>query len=164
MPPAVNKQAYGNAWLVDGFVKASNPDEEIGLIATTDLKTTAIVTDPVTVPGPSEGRDTIFMTSYTPNELHYHYTSGTDRTAVFSEIYYPDWKATVDGKDIGLFRADWVLRAATLPAGEHDLVMRFEPKVYSWSEKTSRASSAILLILLVAAVAGAVAGKKKEKE
>ena len=164
MPPAVNKQAYGNAWFVDGFVKASNPDEEIGLIATTDLKTTAIVTDPVTVPGPSEGRDTIFMTSYTPNELHYHYTSGINRTAVFSEIYYPDWKATVDGKDIGLFRADWVLRAATLPAGEHDLVMRFEPKVYSWSEKTSRASSAILLILLVAAGAGAVAGKKKEKE
>ena len=170
MPPVMNPGAYGNAWFVDGFVDAPTTDDEIGLIASTDLRKTAIIgadfksVDLPDNPVPElvEGRDTIFMTSYSPKELHYHYVAAADRAAVFSEVYYPDWVATVDGKEVGIFRTDWILRGAVLPAGEHDIVMRFEPKVYSLGEKVSRASSAALLVLLVLAGAGMLAGKKRE--
>jgi len=106
--------------------------------------------------------DFIRMTSYAPNELRYHYSASTARTAIFSEVYYPDgWVATVDGTPLELFRADWIFRAANLPAGDHEVVMRFEPKVYSVGEKVSRASSLALFILLALSLAGLFGTRKR---
>ena len=174
-PPLVNPYAYGNVWFVDSFVDAPTPDDEIGLIGSTDLKTTAIIgsdfknsVPPVILSEAKdldEAKDEIQLTYYSPNELHYHYSASTDRPAIFSEVYYPKgWHATVDGKELDLFRADWILRGAVLPAGEHDIVMRFDPKVYKVSERVSAASSIILLLLVLASVAGMFIGGKKENE
>ncbi|MBO6097504.1 MAG: YfhO family protein, partial [Bacteroidales bacterium] len=126
-PPVVNYSAFGPAWFVDSVVKAANPEEEIALVGAIDLRRQAVVTAPVTLSG-SEESDSIEMTSYAPNELHYHYNAATERLAVFSEIYYPNgWHATVDGQPVKLIRADWTLRAALLPAGEHEVLMTFMP-------------------------------------
>ena len=171
LPPVVNAQAYGQAWFVDSFVPAATPDEEIALLDSVDLHRTAVIGADfpqaqarVQAQAPlEESADSIAMTAYAPNELKYHYSAAAERTAVFSEIYYPEgWTATVDGKPVDLFRADWVLRAAVLPAGEHDIVMRFEPQVYSLSASVSRASSATLYILLILSVAGIAATRKKD--
>ena len=103
----------------------------------------------------SQATDFIQMTSYAPNELRYHYSAASARTAIFSEVYYPDgWTATEDGAPLDLFRANWIFRAANLPAGEHDIVMRYEPKIYTVSEKASRASSLALFVLLALSLAG----------
>ena len=191
MPPVENLEAFGPAWLVDSFVPAGTPDEEIALIDSVDLRHTAVIgadfadaragfvknpagnatdgiseisaDDPAerTAEGTavglvnSQATDFIQMTSYAPNELRYHYSAATARTAIFSEVYYPDgWTATVDGAPLDLFRANWIFRAANLPAGEHDIVMRFEPKIYTVSEKASRASSLALFVLLALSLAG----------
>ena len=181
VPPVVNRYAYGNAWFVDSFVDAPTPDDEIGLIASTDLRTTAIIgadfkgsiptrtqsAPPVILSEAKdlEAKDRIAMTYYSPNELHYHYKASADRPVIFSEIYYPKgWHASVDGKDLPLFRADWIFRGAVLPAGEHDIVMRFDPKVYPVSENVSKASSIALLLLVVLALAGVVVFREKENK
>ena len=50
---------------------------------------------------------------------------------VFSEVWYPGWRAWVDGVEAPIHRANFAFRAIYLPkAGEHTLVMRFEP--VSW--------------------------------
>lgn len=168
--PARNPQAFGTAWFVDSLVKAATPDEEIARIGEVDLRRTAVIGDDFAqmreraaeaLASPADhGRglssrpDTIRMTSYAPNELRYHYVAASARPVIFSEIYYPDgWHAWIDTKDtqVELFRADWLLRGAVLPAGEHELVMRFDPKVYSVSEKVSRGASVALLVLLLLA-------------
>ena len=186
MPPVENLEAFGPAWFVDSFVPAGTPDEEIALIDSVDLRHTAVigsdfaearegfakissggsdedpldVSEEISVSGTA--KDVIQMTSYAPNELRYHYNASAARTAIFSEIYYPDgWTATVDGAPLDLFRADWIFRAANLPAGEHDIVMRYEPNVYIVAEKASRASSLTLFILLVLSLAG-IAFSRKE--
>lgn len=169
--PVVNEKAYGNAWFINSCVDAESPDEEIALLDSVNLRSTAVIGKDFeqareTVKAAASGSeispsDTIYMTEYSPNELRFHYKVTADRPVVFSEIYYPDgWSASVDGKDVSLFRADWILRGAVLPKGESELVMRFAPKVYSVSEKASRASSVTLLALLALAVAGML--KKKE--
>ena len=169
MPPVENLEAFGPAWFVDSFVPAGTPDEEIALIDSVDLRRTAVIgsdfagarTGFAKSSADSPATDFIRMTSYAPNELRYRYSASTARTAVFSEIYYPDgWTAAVDGEPLDLFRADWILRAATLPAGDHDIVMRFEPKIYSVSEKASRASSLTLFILLAISLAGIAVARK----
>ena len=105
--------------------------------------------------------DTIFMTSYAPNELRYHYRVSSDRPVIFSEVYYPEgWHAyldngTVSGKkdkddtDVDLFRADWILRGAVLPSGENNLIMRFEPKSYQQGILLSRVSSILVILILI---------------
>ena len=115
----------------------------------------------------------ITLTHYAPNELRYSYDTDTERLAVFSEIYYPaGWKAwiepagaygkvvnghympTAEAKELDILRADWILRATVLPAGEGEIVMRFEPESYQIGENISRACSATLIILLLLAIGG----------
>lgn len=105
---------------------------------------------------PAATGNLIDLVSYAPNRLKYHYTATEDALAVFSEIYYPDgWHATVDGEPLELFCADWTLRGALLPAGEHDIEMYFLPDSYRVGAAVSRISSVLLLLLLLGSVAGA---------
>ena len=156
-PPVVNANAFGNAWFVEEAVPAATPDEEIAFLGSVDLKRQAVIGKDMSVStfAPADTTDAIVLTSYAPNELKYHYSASADRLAVFSEIYYPNgWKAEVDGQPVDVLRADWTLRAAALPAGEHDLVMRFKPDSYAVGAGISRASSITLILLLLLSVAG----------
>lgn len=148
-PPLVNEGAFGAAWFVDSVVEAATPDEEIALLGAVDLRRTAVVGSGVASAQLSGAAgDSIELTSYAPNELHYRYSASASRLAVFSEIYYPDgWHATVDGEPVELFRADWTLRAAQLPAGEHEVVMTFLPASYRTGALISAIASLLLLAL-----------------
>ena len=148
-PPLVNEGAFGAAWFVDSVVEAATPDEEIALLGAVDLRRTAVVGSGLTSAQISGAAgDSIELTSYAPNELHYRYSASAPRLAVFSEIYYPDgWHATVDGEPVELFRADWTLRAAQLPAGEHEVVMTFLPASYRTGALVSAIASLLLLAL-----------------
>jgi len=155
--PVVNMSACGNAWFVDSLVRVQTPAEEIEAIGGIDLGCTAVMAADMPEslnPGRPGENDSIELTSYTPNELRYRYSAEMPRLAVFSEIYYPDgWKASVDGEEIDILRADWTLRAALLPAGEHSLVMRFSPQSYKTGASVSRASSITLLVLVLLSLA-----------
>ena len=155
--PAYNAGALGNAWFVDEVVPAASPDEEIAFLGSVDLRHQAVIGRdmPAVKAAPADSTDSIVLTSYAPNELRYHYQAAGDRLAVFSEIYYPDgWKAQVDGVPAEVLRADWTLRAMALPAGGHDIVMRFEPDSYRIGAGISRASSITLILLLLLSLGG----------
>lgn len=181
-PPVVNGRAFGNAWFVDSFVEADSPDDEIALIGEVDLHDTAVIGDdfswaqeafPAGASGSGQAgtvashdglaeSDSIVMTHYAPNELRYSYSTGSDRAVIFSEIYYPEgWTLTcipagegTSSEELPLFRADWILRGAIIPAGEGELVMRFDPQSYRTGEALSRASSITLLLLLILSAGG----------
>ena len=181
-PPVVNGHAFGNAWFVDSFVAADSPDDEIALIGEVDLHDTAVIGDdfswakeafPAGASGSGQAgtvashdglaeSDSIVMTHYAPNELRYSYSTGSDRAVIFSEIYYPEgWTLTcipagegTSSEELPLFRADWILRGAIIPAGEGELVMRFDPQSYRTGEALSRASSITLLLLLILSAGG----------
>ena len=163
--PVVNASANGPAWFVSDAVEAVSPDEEILLSGEVDLRTTAVLEtekyarayDPLSGKNDIPGDPAISLVSYTPNELTYTYSLPGDALAVFSEIYYPGWNAWLDGdrdKAVEVLRADWTLRAAVLPAGDHTLTMRFEPTSYKTGARISRASSILLILLLVGFVTG----------
>ena len=186
--PVVNPYAYGNAWFVSDFVPAATPDEEIALLGYADLRNTAVIGKDFqdAVKGLQTGESTfdmarISLTHYAPNELRYSFRTGSDRAAIFSEIYYPKgWKAwiepagaygevrgghyhpTAEGRPIELFRADWMLRGAIIPQGEGQLIMRFEPDSYQLGENISRASSIFLILLLLASAAGMILTSRRK--
>jgi uncharacterized membrane protein YfhO len=73
----------------------------------------------------------IQLKSYAPNELVYHFSSSQPQLAVFSEIYYyTGWKAYINNKEVPHCRANYILRAMPLQAGDYDIVFKFEPQSY----------------------------------
>ena len=165
VPPLVNKNALGNAWFVDSCVVAASPDEEIALVGAVDLARTAVLAGDLSsvIPGEVEesqvGDSQIELTAYAPNQLEYKYKTGAEALAVFSEIWcnygWKAWLEDADGNrtaDVDLLKADWALRAAVLPAGEHKLVMRFEPASYKKGSVIAGISSWLLIILALASI------------
>jgi uncharacterized membrane protein YfhO len=47
---------------------------------------------------------------------------------ILSDLYYPGWQATVDGKQVQLLRINYIMRGVPLPAGEHIVEFKFRPQ------------------------------------
>ena len=96
----------------------------------------------------------IRLEEYRPNYLKYACSTPEAGVVVFSEIFYDKgWKAYVDGVEAPYFRADYVLRAMSLPAGRHTVEWRFRAPAWGAVETvTGIASVLILLFALSAAV------------
>ena len=98
----------------------------------------------------SKTNQKISLKDYKPN--HLTYTAEVNETSLlaFSEIYYDKgWNLYLNGEEHPYFRANYVLRAMEVPAGNHKIEFKFEPEKYYLGEKISLASSAVLIILLV---------------
>lgn len=154
--PLRNPYACGNAWFVKEYKIVDNADQEIGAIDGLDPHTTAVIDKRFEnmlsgFRAPAGSGSIITLTSYAPNHLQYDYSASQDEMAVFSEVYYDKgWNAYLDGKKTPHFRADFILRAMILPAGQHKLEFRFEPVSYYAGGNISLASSLILLLLIAA--------------
>ena len=67
---------------------------------------------------------------YDPERVVIDATARRPSALVLTDLHYPGWKATVDGRPADLRRVDWLLRATPLPAGRHRVELRYEPA--SW--------------------------------
>ena len=153
----INPNAFGNAWIVSNINWVASPNEEIKAIENTNVKTTAIVNDEFkNIVGnfnPSVSKGTIQLTSYKPNELIYKFNSTKDELVVFSEIWTSKgWTMWIDGNESPLIRADYILRAAVIPAGNHEIMMRYEPKIWKIGNTIQFLSSLILILGLLAVI------------
>lgn len=155
----INMAAMGHAWFVNDYKLVDNADMEIEALTGFNPATTAIIDkrfkkDLDGFKPAGDSTDIIELTGYQPNKLDYKYSATNAGLVVFSEIYYAKgWNAYIDGKLSHHFRANYVLRAMIVPAGQHQIEFRFEPKVFFVGEKISFAGS-LLLILLVVGYAG----------
>lgn len=164
-----NPAALGSAWFVDGCQLVDDANAEILALNEFNPADTAIIDKRFAsyVEGKDLSRDStsvIEMTHqkpYNPDYLIYSTYTDKEQLAVFSEIYYaPDWKAYIDGQPAEYFRANYILRAMVIPAGQHKIEFTNEaPMIKVW-DIVSIAFSVLLAIL----VAGAIYLKyKKEK-
>ena len=152
-----NYEAFGNAWIASEIKWVATPNEEIDAIADTDVSNVAIVNNEFKdVVGdfkasPAEG--TITLVDYKPNELKYSFDSSKDEIVVFSEIWTKKgWTMWIDGVERPLFRADYILRSAVIPAGQHEIVMRYEPKIWRIGKTLAFFSSFIVIMFVIGVV------------
>jgi O-antigen/teichoic acid export membrane protein len=61
---------------------------------------------------------------YAPNAITLRSTAAFGGTLVLADVYFPGWVVTVNGESAELLRANGIMRAVRLPAGEH--IVRFE--------------------------------------
>ena len=152
-----NDEATGNAWFVSDVKWVDTPQEEMDALTEFNEKTTAIADKSEQslfgkYTGTAAPGDTIYLTSYRPNELRYNAHTRNGGSAVFSEIYFPwGWHITIDGQEASMARVNYVLRGLDIPAGEHEIVFRFEPRSIAVTTGIAYASITAILILLVVA-------------
>ncbi|NSW45110.1 MAG: YfhO family protein [Bacteroidales bacterium] len=150
-----NPEALGNAWFVKAYKIVENADSEIAALTNFKADSIAIIDKRFA----NELKDFKFqpdstakikLTYYSPNKLSYSYNAQTPQFTVFSDIYYDKgWNLYIDGQKSKYFRVNYVLRAAILPSGQHQIDFIFEPSSYFIGEKISLASSIILLLLAI---------------
>ncbi len=158
----LRESANGAAWLVEGIVEAATPDEEIERLGQIDTRRTAVVARPFEVRSAEFGQGEIVLEEYRPNYLRYRAAADAPALAVFSEIYYDKgWTAYVDGVETPYIRADYVLRAMELPAGEHVVEWRFRAPRWGLAEGITLAFSAAILAACAAALCFFVLRKRK---
>jgi hypothetical protein len=147
-----NRKRFGAAWVVDSYDVvdrlSSNKEEIDGTMdpqsfmnkteaADLDLRRTAVVDR---VPRLANGTALVFSgdeskvpatvtwNSYGPNGFEMVVNSNRDALLVVSELWYPGWRATINGAETEIVRADWLLRAVAIPAGRSTVRFNYRPQ------------------------------------
>ncbi|MBF1536769.1 MAG: YfhO family protein [Prevotella salivae] len=151
-----NPYVYGNAWFVDKVTYVKNANEELDALGKLNLRHEAVADARFQSQlGESKNQDStsiVKLTAYEPNQLTYDVRSATGGIVVFSEIFYPEWTATVDGKPVEIGRVDYVLRALNVDKGHHKVVLTFDPKSVKQTETVAYLSYGVLLLVVLFAV------------
>ena len=168
--PAVNPDANGNAWFVDQLLPVASANDEILKLKDFNSKTQAVVNTQV-YPSLTKLRydvDSlahIDLVDYRPNYLKYTSNNANDGFAVFSEMYYAlGWNAYIDGKAEPHYKVDYALRGMKIPAGEHEIEFKFEPKVVETGSKITLAASILLGLIIVGGMGFTVFAKKSKED
>lgn len=161
-----NPEAFGNAWFVNSVKWVNSPNEEIEAIGDADLKAVAFidtcwqnkVQGALTMTQPAK----IELTRYAnPGNLFYESESAEYGLAVFSEVYYKTWKAFIDGQEVPVLRANYILRALEVPAGKHTIEFRCEDDLLKQTQIISLIASCVIVLVVLLLL---IFRKKIEKE
>lgn len=149
-----NPHAMGNAWFVADVHWVDNADDELASLSVDNLHHTAVVdtkfrdilgADAVS----ADTAATVNLVEYDANRLAYDVSSQNGGIVVFSDIYYPGWKATVSGEEVPVARANYILRAIRVPAGNHRVVFEFDPQTLHITETIAYCALALLGLIFI---------------
>ena len=164
-----NYDAFGNCWFVNNIEWVNSANEEIAAIENVDKHTAYIdnmwkkdVENPELYNNGAAG--IIRLTEYrNPGNIIYMSSSPEPKMAIFSEVYYKTWKAYIDGKEVTPIRANYILRALPIPAGEHTIEFKCVDELMIKSHRWSTYMS-ILVGIVILGLAGFGIYRKVKKE
>ena len=151
--PLQNPYVYGNAWFVDKVSYVDNANQELSAVGKTDLRHEAVAdrkfSGELGQSRPQDSTSVVRLTEYDATRLKYDVNSTAGGVIVFSEIYYPEWTATVDGQEVPVGRVNYVLRAINVKPGRHTVELSFFPKSVDRTEAIAYAAYAVLAAVVV---------------
>ena len=74
---------------------------------------------------PAAGSGVATITRYEPNEVVLQVEATRGGLLFLSEVYYPAWRATVDGESAEVLRVNTAFRGVAVPAGSHEVEFRY---------------------------------------
>lgn len=146
----INPYANGRAWMVDEVRYVDNADREMdALKGGMDTRRVAVADKKFQQTlGEAKADSTaeVKLLESESDRMKYHVKSNGG-VLVFSEIYYPGWSCTVDGKPVEIGRVDYVLRAIHIGEGEHEVEMLFRPQSVKRTETIANAALILMTLL-----------------
>lgn len=152
-----NPHAMGNAWFAEDIHWVDNADDELAALSADNLHRTAVVDNSFreVLGEGATGADstaTVKLVEYDANRLAYDVTSRSGGVIVFSDIYYPGWTATVSDREVPVARANYILRAIRVPAGQHRVVFEFDPQTVHITETIAYCALSLLGLMVLGQV------------
>ncbi len=152
-----NLHAMPRAWLAPEVLNV-NPNQALDAIKTGrlpdgrgfDPRQTALIETPLTVDSlgaDSKASATIASLSATRMEVRTESTRAG--FLVTSDAFYPGWRASIDGRVVPLYRADYAIRGVPVPAGEHTVRFDYRPRSFYLGAGISLVSMLLLIVLAV---------------
>jgi hypothetical protein len=125
----VNLGALPRAWIVHQ-IRQVGPGEALDMLANglVDPQRTALMEQapPLTAPPIDQALDKVLIQEHQPDLIRAQATTRSPGMVVFSEIYDPGWHASVDGKPVPVHLVNHVMRGIALPAGTHEIELRYQ--------------------------------------
>ena len=157
-----NPDPLPRAWLVASAQIV--PDEEAALAALQQpsfepLRTVVLASAgerPLAAESPAASMGPpVSILSYNENEIVLAASAETAGYLVLSEVWYPGWRATVNGAAAPVLRANYTLRALPVPAGELSIRLWYAPDSWRWGLVLFGLGAALLLGLCLWQLLGA---------
>lgn len=92
---------------------------------------------------------TATLESWSPNKQSWQVNSPSGGTFVLSQMYDPNWRATIDGASASVTPVDHVLTGVQVPSGTHKITLVYKPKAFTFGLATSAVGLIIWLSLFV---------------
>lgn len=166
--PLQNPYVFGNAWFVDKLTYVDNANQELEMLGKLNLRHEAVADSKFKGElgsAVSQGNESmVTLKSYEPNHLVYDVKSDKGGVVVFSEIFYPEWTATVDGQPAEVGRVNYILRGINVQPGNHQVALDFHPASIKKTETIAYVSYGILAIAILGGVYLWRDGRRKEEE
>jgi hypothetical protein len=156
-----NKGSLGPVWFVKGVKYERSPQDVMNALSKFHPADTAILfakdSSKVKLDEGIDSTGYIQLLKNDNDEISYVSQSRHKSFAVFSEVYYDrGWEAWVDGKEVPIIRANYVLRGLSLPAGRHIIRFFFRPLSYYLGRQIQWMATIVLALMLVGMVIAAM--------
>jgi hypothetical protein len=148
-----NPDINGNSWFVENVQVVNSANDEMLTLDSLNTKMTAVLdksklSENFNFNFEIDTTASIKLLKYEVTDLTYQSKSEKEQFAVFSEVYYKDgWNAYVDGELTNHYRVNYVLRGMKVPAGNHKIEFKFEPKVIQQGGTISLLSYLTLILV-----------------
>ena len=152
-----NPDALGAAWFVKNVKFVTTPQQEMSALDNLNTRDSAVALQSfdkvIKNTNTNDSASTIKLLNNNHDVITYSANTGSERLAVFSEIYYDKgWNAYLDGKQVPYAKVNYVLRGLMVPAGQHTVVFKFEPRSHAIGWTVTRICSILMVLLLLAAI------------
>lgn len=104
---------------------------------------------PVIKDSSSIPKSSVTITRYTPHEIDIEAEASENGFLFLSEVFYPVWKAYIDGKETEIFRTDYSLRSVYLEKGKHKVEFQYEDDTFRKASYISIFSVIVLITGLI---------------
>ncbi len=152
-----NSAALPRAWIVHSASRAT-VESQLAVLSDeqVDPRGTALLADASALPSlalPAEPwKETVSVADRDTNSMQLSINLQAGGMVVISEAYASGWDAYVDGKKTEVYLTDGVLRSVAVPAGQHTVELRYEPKSLSLGLWISSIAGIAMLAVLAAAL------------
>jgi len=114
------------AWVGEA-VSARTNDEAIKLARAADFDPTKkVIIEGEVNRSASSGTGSIRVTEYGTESLTVLIDSTSEGWFYINDVWYPGWKAWVNGEETQVYRANGTFRAVRVPSGQHTVFMQYE--------------------------------------
>jgi uncharacterized membrane protein YfhO len=86
-------------------------------------------------PGSQHNNASVEIKDYSPNKVILNINTPSSGILVFSDTFYPGWKAFVDWEETEIMKANTVMRAVIIPRGKHIVKFVYAPVPFNYGMK-----------------------------